>query len=335
LSIPLEETLSEQRLLNVQGLKPKIYFTTFNKLQSSYIFGMDNNALTEYKTNHYNNFMRLHTVRQDGHWVKAQILEDELAQIDLSNRNNKKKFMELYLIRLFLHKLSVTYNPFANNKKTLNVSEDKQPIMIDRNKSWVKYLFEPDAEYNRHIMKDDLADEAQSYLKRSAWLSWMNVLSPQMFGVKKFNLANSTSFTFNLNYLRTPFGEMFGQTVYLTTNYDQLHGIYLKQYKNYEKTALGVGYKLFNLKFLKNMYVTSTLDYWRQPSELQFYSKSFTHGFHIEQMMEYHCLPDKYTRQNRVSLLIGYDFKTEGYLPQSYYMGKNFNVRAGIKWYLL
>jgi hypothetical protein len=334
LSIPFEETLSEQRLLSVNGLKSKMNPAIFNPLWSPYVFGIDNNMLTEYKANHYGNFMRLHTVRKDAHWAKAQILEDKLAQADLSNKNNKRSFLELYLVELFSHRLSTTYNPFAKDRKTPdNISEDKQPIMIDRDKSWVKYLFEPDAEYNRHILNENLTDEERGYLKRSAWLSWMNVLSPQMFGIKKFGLTNSVDFTFSLNYLRTPFGEMFGQTIYLTTNYNLLHGIYLKQYRNHEATTLGIGYKLFNLKLFKNTYVTSTFDYWRQPSGLQCYSKSFAHGFHIGQMLEYNFSPDTYTRQNKASLLIGYEFKTEGYLPQSYFPGQNFDVKAGIKWY--
>jgi hypothetical protein len=331
-STPFEEVLSEQQLLNVHGLTSKINPVIFNKFQSSYVSGLSNDVLTEYKTNYYNDFMRMHTIRQDGHWVKAQIIEDELVQANLSNRNNRRSFWELYWVELFIHKLSMAYSPFAKDRKTLDVSEDKQPIVIDRDKSWVKYLFEPDAEYNRHILNENLTGEEQRYLKRSAWLSWMNVLSPQIFGIKKFRLTNSTAFTFSLNYLRTPFGEMFGQNVYLT-NYSRLHGIYLRQYKNHEQTTFGAGYKLFDLKLFKNMYVTSTLDYWKQPSGSQFFSKSFVHGFHIGQMLEYRLSPDKYTRQNKAALLFGYDFKTDGYLPQSYFLGKNFDAKMGVKWY--
>ncbi|MDR2809927.1 MAG: carboxypeptidase-like regulatory domain-containing protein [Tannerellaceae bacterium] len=333
LSAPFEEALSEQRLLNVDGLKSKMNPTLFNTRLSSYVFGVDNSVLTEYKANHYGDFMHLHTIRKDGHWVKAHIMEDELAQVDLSNQNNKRSFVELYGLELFLHRFALTYNPFSKDKKTPGVSEDKQPVMIDRDKSWVKYLFEPEAEYNRHIRSENLTKEERSYLKRSAWLSWINIFSPQMFGIGKFALTHSVDFTFSLNYLRTPFGEMFGQTVYLATNHDHLHGIYLKQYRNHEATTWGIGYKLFNLKLFKDMSVTSTLDYWKQPSGLQFYSKSFAHGFHIGQMLEYNFSPDKYTRKNRISLLIGYDFKTDGYLPQSYYLGQHFDVKAGFKWY--
>jgi hypothetical protein len=332
-SIPFEEALSEQRLLNVRGVKSRMNPTLFNTQLSPYLYGVDDPVLAGYKTDHYGDFMRLHTIRQDGHWVKAQIMEDELAQADLSNRNNQISFVELYVMELFWHRFSIVYNPFAKGRKTPGASGPGQPVIVDRDRSWVKYLFEPGAAYGRHILNENLTAEERGYLKRSAWLSWMNVLSPQMFGIRKFALTGSVDFTFSLNYLRTPFGEMFGQNVYLAAGHGRLHGIYLKQYRNHEATTLGAGYKLFNLKLFKDMHVTSTLDYWRQPSGLQFHSTSFAHGFHIGQMLEYGFSPGRYTRQNRVSLLIGYDFKTDGYLPQSYHLGRNFDVKAGIKWY--
>ncbi|MDR3340331.1 MAG: carboxypeptidase-like regulatory domain-containing protein [Candidatus Symbiothrix sp.] len=331
-SMPFEEALSEQRLLHLSSLEPKMNPTIFNNTSYSYIFGINNDALNNYKTNNYNGFMRLHTIRNDGHFVKAQILEEELAKVDLSNKNNKAILFELYFLELFMYRSLTIYNPFEKDQKSINVSEEKQPLIIDKNRSWVKYLFEPEAEYDRHVLQDNLSNEAQRYLQRSAWLSWINLFSPQMFGIKKFNITKSSSFTFSLNYLRVPFGEMFGQNIYLTTGYNQLHGIYLKQYKNHEKTTFGIGYKLFDLKLFKNTFVNTTLDYWKQPTEFQFYADSFSNGFHVGQMIEHQFFPNKYTHQNRMSLLIGYDFKTTGYMPQSYFSGKNFDVKFGFKY---
>ncbi|MDR3217717.1 MAG: carboxypeptidase-like regulatory domain-containing protein [Dysgonamonadaceae bacterium] len=331
-SMPFEEALSEQRLLHLNGLEPKMNPTIFNSTDYSYIFGIGSDILNNYKTNNYNNFMRLHTIRNEGHFVKAQILEEELAKVDLSNKNNQAIFFDLYFLELFMHRSLTIYNPFGKDRKSINVSEEKQALIIDRNRSWAKYLFEPDAEYNRHVLQDNLSNEAQQYLKRSAWFSWMNLLSPQMLGMKQFKITKSSSFTFSLNYLRVPFGEMFGQNIYLTTSYNQLHGIYLKQYKNHEKTTFGIGYKLFDLKLFKNTFVNTTLDYWKQPAELQFYADSFSNGFHVGQMIEYQFFPNKYTQQNRMSLFVGYDFKTTGYMPQSYFSGKNFDVKFGFKY---
>lgn len=68
------------------------------------------------------------------------------------------------------------------------MKEQKQPLIIDRNRSWVKYLFNPDMEYQRHILQEGLLDEERKYLKRSACWSWLNLVSPQMYGIPKFKL---------------------------------------------------------------------------------------------------------------------------------------------------
>jgi hypothetical protein len=333
LSMPFEEVLSEYRLLSINNIRTNINPTIFNKASNTYLFGLSDDAFSEYKASHFDNFMRLHTIREEGHLIKAQIIEEELARIDLSNKNNRRRYMLFYGLDLFLYRISAAYNPFSKDANPINLPAIKQPFIIDRNRSWVKYLFNPDAEYSRHITSANLTKEEQDYLKRSAWLSWINIISPQMFGTGKIKLSKSASFTFSMNYHRAPFGEMFGQNIYLVTNYDMLHGIYLRQYKNHEKTSFGIGYKLFNLKLSKSINLTSALDYWQQPSDLDFYSKSSSGGFHIEQTLEYNLLPDKYTRQHRLSMLSGYDFKTSGYLPQSYFMNENFSIKAGFKWY--
>lgn len=323
LSIPLEETLSEQRLMALDGLKPKMNPTILNRTNSSYIYGLDDDVFSNYKINQYNNFMRLHTIRNDGHFVKAQILEEELARIDLSNRNNEVTFINVYLMELYLHKIFNTYNPFAKDKKQLSTSGAKQPLLVDRNRSWVKYLFNPDAEYQRHIGNADLSEEERKYLKRSSYWSWLNLVSPQMYGIPKFRLSERNSFTFSFNYLRTPFGEQFGQNIWVMQNYNRLHGIFLKQYRNFEKTSLGIGYKLYDLRLFNNAYVTTSIDIWRQPADFQFVATSSFDGFQIGQIYEYQLLLDRYTRKNIFSIILGYNYKTKGYTPESFFLNNN------------
>jgi hypothetical protein len=72
--------------------------------------------------------------------------------------------------------------------------------------------------------------------------------------LKKFRLSNPAAFTFSPNYLRTPFGEMWAQNIWLTTGYSQLHGIFVRQYKNYAQTGLGIGYKLYHQPLFRNTY---------------------------------------------------------------------------------
>ncbi|MDO5524363.1 MAG: carboxypeptidase-like regulatory domain-containing protein, partial [Bacteroidia bacterium] len=330
-SIPLEENASEWLLLNKNGIHSKINPLIVNKYNSTYLFGIADRQISDFKTGNHLDFMRLHTIRNDGHYAKSVLIEEELAKADLSNKNNWFNYLQLYSMELLMHKGTNTYNPFKKDVKQHDITEEKQPLIIDRNRSWVKYLFNPDAEYQRHILNENLSDEEQRYLKRSAYWSWLNLVSPQLYGIPKFKLNEKNSFTFSLNYLRTPFGEMFAQNIWLMHNYSQLHGIFVKQYRNYEKTTFGIGYKLYDVSLLGTLYSTTSFDIWQQPTGFKFKTNNTFTGFYINQLFEYQLLPHKYIDRNNLSIFVGLDYKTKGYVPESFYTDKNFNIKAGLK----
>ena len=331
-AFPLEEIFSEWKLLEMNGISARPYPLLYNKHGMAYLYNIGRSALSDFKNGHYTDFMRLHTIRNDGHYVKSMMIEEDLAKIDLSNKNNQYEYFKQYLPMLFYYRSSNIYNPFLRDKKVhTDISEAKQPLIIDRNRSWVKYLFNPTVEYQRHVKRADLTEQESKYLKHSSYWSWLNLVSPQMYGISKFRMGNRNSITFSLNYLRTPFGEQFGQNIWIMRNYSQLHGVFFKQYKNFEKTSFGIGYKLYDLQLFRNAFVTTSLDVWQQPSDFQFMTNSSFCGFHIGQLFEYQFLPDKYIHRNNMSLFIGYDYKTKGYLPESFYLKENFNIKAGVK----
>ncbi|WP_298647799.1 hypothetical protein [uncultured Proteiniphilum sp.] len=316
ISIPVEEVMSEWLLLNRNGIDAKVNPFMINKYNTPYFYNIDNQVLSDFKNENYGDFIRLHTVRNESHYVKSNMIEEELAKIDLSNKNNWFNYLQLYAMELLGHRGTNIYNPFKKDVKQINKPEEQQPLIIDHNRSWVKYLFNPDVEYQRHVQNNDLTDEERNYLKRSSGWSWINLLSPQMYGIPKFRLGAKNSFTFSLNYLRTPFGELFGQNIWVMHNYNQLHGVSLKQYRNFEKTSLGIGYKLYDLNLFGNAYVTTSLEAWRQPTDFRFRTNSSFAGFHIGQMFEYQSLPAKYIERNNFSLFIGYDYKTKVICPK-------------------
>ena len=333
LTFPIQEVTSEWLLLNKNGIQAKMNPLLLNSYNNTYLYNLNNGILSDFKNDNYLDFMRLHTVRNDRNYVNSFLLEEEIAKIDLSNRNNQYSFRMLYWVELFLGRAMNIYNPFKKDMKQFDKSEEKQPLIIDRNRSWVKYLFNPEMGYQRHIRQPDLTSEEEKYLKRSSYWSWLNLVSPQMFLISKFPLGEKNSFTFSVNYLRVPFGEMFGQNIWLMHNHSQLHGIFIKQFRNYNKTTFGIGYKLYDVALFRNMYVTSSVDFWQQPADFDFKTTSSFNGFCVSQIFGYQFLPHQFSGQNRLSLFLGYDYKSKGYMPESFFMEENFNVRAGFKWH--
>ena len=240
----------------------------------------------------------------------------------------------LYWMEFLWYRIVVNVtNLSKKDVKQPNKPENKQPLIVDRRRSWANYLFNPDATFQRHIQEEDLSEEMQKYVRRSGYWSLLNLISPQMFAISKFSLGEKHRFTFNTYYLPTPFGEMFGQNIWLMSNYRQLHGVFVRQYKNYEQTTLGAGYKLYDVKLFRNTYVTSSVDFWQQPTDFGFRETSSSFGFYVGQTFEYRLLRSRFSEQSKLSLILGYDYKTKGYMPESFFMGEHLNVKVGVQWF--
>ncbi|MCL2416617.1 MAG: carboxypeptidase-like regulatory domain-containing protein [Bacteroidales bacterium] len=332
-SPPLENATSEWLLLNKNGMQAGMNPTVFNRSGASHLFGINDLVLSDFKKNSHLDFLRLHTIRHDGAFARAFLIEEELAKVDFRHGMNAQNYLFLYWTELLQLRVVNLISPFRTREvRTFDGPENRQPIIMDRGRSWVKYLFRPEMDFQRHIQQADLTDEEQRYLRRVARWSWLNLASPQMFFMPRFSLGENHSFTFSINYLPVPFGEMFRQNIWFMQNHSQLHGVFLSQYRNFEQTFFGIGYKLYDMRLFANMYVTSSVDFWQQPEDFNFRTTSAFNGFRIGQTFEYRTLRNQFSGHSRLSILLGYNYKTKGYMPESFFMGENFNVSVGFRW---
>jgi hypothetical protein len=332
-TMPLSDVSSEWLLLNKNEMQARIALTNVNAFGSTsfHLRGVNDVQMSDFKNNNHLDFIRLHTVRNEGRYARTFLMEEEIARVNLHNRNNFLNYWLFYLPELF-HNRAGSISTSKRDIKASDRPEQRQPLIIDRNRSWVKYLFNPEADYQRHVMQADLSDEEQRYLRRSNRWSWLNLVSPQIFFIPQFQLGDRNRVMLSANYLRTPFGEMFGQNVWLTRDYTQLHGIFVKQYRNYAQTTFGIGYKLYDVPLFHNMYMTSSVDFWQQPTGFDFRATSSFSGFRIGQTFEYQFLQNQFSDRNRLSLILGYDYKSRGYMPESFFLEENFSVRTGFRW---
>ncbi|MDR1783426.1 MAG: hypothetical protein LBR13_04115 [Dysgonamonadaceae bacterium] len=120
-----EEVLDEKKLLNISALKAKMNPTIFNSYGNSYLYGIDESSLAEFKNDIFFDFMRLHTVRNEGHYVKSMLLEEDLAKSDISDENNRYDFFRYYFLELIYHRISGIYNPFSGDVSNKNLADYK------------------------------------------------------------------------------------------------------------------------------------------------------------------------------------------------------------------
>ncbi len=321
---------AERELLANQGISVKYNPTIFNSYRSGYSYGLDNSSMENLKLSNYHTYMRLHTVKNDINYTSAKHIEERLARVDMSNINAKISYTYQHALELIFFRATNIFFGEGKDAKAQNLADSMQPLIIDPGKSWVKYLFEPNAFYIRNTKSGDLNNDEKFYLKRSSLFSFINLISPQMFGIKKFRISEKTRFTFSFNYLRTIFGEMFEQNFWISHN-NNLSGLFLRQYINHEKTGLGIEYKLYDTKLAKNILLTSNINYWHQPTQLSFYDHSLSSGFSATQQIEWKFAEDKYIHRRNMSLFMGYNYKSNGYEPDNLHLTNNLDIQLGVK----
>ncbi|MFV0471101.1 MAG: carboxypeptidase-like regulatory domain-containing protein [Paludibacteraceae bacterium] len=331
LLLPLEQAEAQRKLLSLNNLKTKSNPTAFNALETGYRYGLSTEQINAFKTENYTDFMRLHTIVDEYSYLKSKQIEEQVVKVDMHDRNNKYDYLFYFFSDLVYNRLlGIDFTPNTNVNYKKDINSDRAPLIIDRRKSWVKYLFEPNADFTRQVTKKELHPLETQFLKRSASLSLLNLVSPQMFMLGKFSIADNLKFTFSTSYLRTPFGEQIEENLWFSYQ-NILNGLFIRQYLNHEKTGWGVGYKLYDLKLHKDVNLTSTLDYWLQPENLRFFDKNLKSGVHVGQELEWKLLRDKYTRLNKIAIYVGCDYKTKGYLPDNLSVNNNFKITGGMR----
>jgi hypothetical protein len=332
LSAPLSASLADYQILRSNGLRPKLTPYSLNSYGFAYNNGILASDMSSFQRNNISDFLRIHTTQYESNFLASKQLEEQLAGCDLGNAVNKWRMYNYYYSSLLIKKYYQLYSYTKKDIKEKAWSETKQPIIIDKNRSWVHYLFNPNAPFKRHITQSDLSSKEIGYLKTSSNYSLINLLSPQIFGLKKFSIWKK-EYTFSLSYLPISYGRFFEQTFWQKTS-TNLSSLTFRQYDNFEKRGFGLGYKRYDDKLLKNLYLTSELNLWQQPKSFSFYDKIFQNGVQLCQMFRLNAWRDKYLGQRKVSLLLGYDFKSNGYVPGNLSLKKSVDLMFGVSYNL-
>ena len=97
--------------------------------------------------------------------------EEEIVRVDTRDRNNLLDYLRYYSLDLLYNRMySVSWTPLKDIVVEKH-NESETPLIVDVNKSWVKYLFEPEIPFSAHITRSADIGKARSVWAISALLS--------------------------------------------------------------------------------------------------------------------------------------------------------------------
>ena len=205
--------------------------------------------------------------------------------------------------------------------------------------AWAYALFNPTTPYEnrgphpsgvgiyRSIRPNQLSAEALTYLSRQGNLSYLNLISPHMFGFNGFKIAENKKGSYYGNFAvrhgLTPFGNDISLDVFLKTPNNKLL-FTVHNYNNHQTSFFGAEASIIDKSFKnKDWLFSGTAHLWLQPENQDFYSAVQEFGGALKLKATY----NKYKLKPYIELTS----KTDGWVQTNVFLEQNRGVSFGLR----
>lgn len=292
------------------------------------VTGVSSETLLNLRNNDFPSYIRLHTagLESDYAYLKKEdnlfgFSEENIATL-YGDYLARKMGTQFYYISLLLK--------LKSGIKEGDSSDLERDIVGHDLYGMIRHLHRPTMNFYRYTEYNDLTVKEQNYAKRMGYMSLFNLLNPNIWRGKQFNLSKNVTGNFSVNYSLTPFGDFIEQNAYLTIHKKYKINPYFRQYFNKSYTFIATGINIHNYDFNKGKFlVNSSLHLWNQPKNLDFETNSNKFGFGAKSEV---AIRISSWNENKKSayLNIGASYKTEGFLPEAPSLKEDFRVHLGI-----
>ncbi|HWA71836.1 MAG TPA: hypothetical protein VG937_05875 [Polyangiaceae bacterium] len=205
---------------------------------------------------------------------------------------------------------------------------------------WVYDLFRPDEPYeargvhpsgvgiDRYRSESDLTRRERRYLRSQAYLSWLNLLNPQLFGLYEFELGRRYGQPVTLNasvqHMMAPFGYSLGLNLFGKVGRYGAFGE-LRAFVSEARVLPGLGAELvrYPLPWL-DATVSPRVQLWLQPQAQRFFAHAVSPGGALG-------LRANLPIYAPFELYLDASAKTAGWVPGNVFLGPSLNLRSGVE----
>lgn len=298
----------------------------FNSEGAAYVKGVKDIDLQRLRQNDLPNYIRLHTAGLESDYM----LSNRIEELVLFNLDSKKNLIYGYLIRklgLFSY-FTLSMVPSFSPKLKEESNEQERDIVGHDVYGAIKNLYRPNIPFYRYTNYDDLTIEEQKFVKRAGYRAFLNLASPLFF--KRLNIVrkNNLNISINTAYTMCPFGDFIDENIFIRSNQKYNVHAYLRQFENRNTWFMGGGLSLVDYQISSKFNTTVAAHLWNQPQNLDFNTTKSQFGGSADVLLKYVVLEHK--SHNSMSLDLGLNYKTYGFLPEEVYLKEHFGVRLGV-----
>lgn len=310
--------------LNIGAISQPI----FDKNMTAKVVGVADATLKNLRDTDLPNYIRLHTAGLESDYAYLNSLNAKL-----SFEEEEYKYVKGDLYARNVGVAGYYLSSFMNRKFSLD--EYKTPELerdIVGNDIWgmIRHLHRPATDFHRYTTWDELTPEEKKYANKTALMSFINFVNPNLFKMRNFTLKNGNKIGFDLGYSLAPFGDYIAQNVYYMIPDKGIKlNPYLIEYFNKNNFFWGGGIKLYNYQLNDKVLINSSLDIWNQPENLDFNTSKGKFGIGGELNGAYKIVTYQKERENSFYLNLGFAMKTDGFVPETPSLKNDFRINFG------
>jgi hypothetical protein len=289
--------------------------------------GVTDQTLKNLRDTKFPTFIRLHTAGFESDYMLATREETLLSFEDESYRN-------LLVEYLFRKVALVGYFSEGFFKRDTDGPEETNELQRDivGNDLYgvIRHLFRPTMEFKRYTRYADLTEEELRYLHRVEWRTFLNLANANLIGMRNLHITDNLEANIGMGHCMGPFGDFIDEKIWIVYKRKAKLNAYLREFQNRDAWFFGAGAGINNYPLAKRLDVSANVHYWNQPLNLSFNEKRGESGGAMDMSGSYK-LPLKHGSQVKyVSLDLGMTYKSAGFLPEEFELGKHFGIRFGL-----
>ena len=302
----------------------------FNLKGTAYVNGVKDSTLKNLRDNDLPNYIRLHTAGIESDYMLGNKMEEAI----IFNSDSKKN---LFIELSFRKMLTMAYYTLsllpALNPKLKEESELERDIVGHDVYGAIKNLYRPNITFYRYTNYEDLTTEERKFVKRVGYRALLNLASPLF--LKPLNIIRKENLMLSIGsgYTMSPFGDFIDENFYIQYNKKYNLHAYLRQYQNRNTWFPAGGVSLINCLLTSKLSSTIAGHFWSQPQALDFNTTKSSFGGAGDLLLKYIVLNTK--QSNSLSVDLGLNYKTKGFLPEEVVMKEHFGICLGVSINLL
>lgn len=327
IGLPLTHEEGHRSILTSEGIG-SVSQPFFNSKGAAYVKGVKDVELKKLRDSNLPNYARLHSAGLESDYALAYKMEGLMAFEEESYEVLQEEYFLRKLGLINYHLTSLIPSLFPDLKEEDN--ELKRDIVGHDIWGFARHLHRPNMSFFRYTQFGDLTAVEKRYVKNLAYKSFLNLLSPMLFGKVNFDINTNLKGNFSLGHSLSPFGDYFEQNFFLFYKKRYKIAFYLREFMNRYEIFIANGIKLHNYKLSNKIDTSIGLDIWNQPKNLSFIATDNQIGGNIYFKLKYLTFQNRSTCIKGIGLFSELFYKTDGFLPKYESLKEDFGIRLGV-----